>query len=79
MARRNSALGNVPNLWARKAEAGELAGIAFRHDLITRTPNTFDAHRLICLARKRGVQDLVIESLFRAYFVKGQDVGISKF
>jgi hypothetical protein len=40
-----------------------------------RTPNTFDAHRLIWLAEKLGVQDAVIEGLFASYFTNGRDVG----
>ena len=63
------------SLDAQVAEAGASAGIIFRHDLITRTPNTFNAHRLIWLAQEEGVQDAVVESLFRAYFTQGQDVG----
>lgn len=57
------------------AAAGELAGIAFRHDLMKRTPNTFNAHRLIWLAEEEGVQDALVEALFRAYFIEGRDVG----
>lgn len=53
--------------------AGE--GIAMRHDLMQRTPNTFDAHRLIWLAKQEGVQDRLVEALFRAYFVEGCDIG----
>jgi predicted DsbA family dithiol-disulfide isomerase len=60
---------------AQVAEAGASAGITFRHHLIARTPNTFNAHRLIWLAQEEGVQDAVVESLFRAYFTQGQDVG----
>jgi predicted DsbA family dithiol-disulfide isomerase len=63
------------SLDAQVAEAGASAGITFRHDLIARTPNTFNAHRLIWLGQKEGVQDAVVESLFRAYFTQGQDVG----
>jgi predicted DsbA family dithiol-disulfide isomerase len=63
------------SLDAQVAEAGASAGITFRHDLIAGTPNTFNAHRLIWLAQEEGVQDAVIESLFRAYFTEGQDVG----
>lgn len=62
------------SLDAQVAKAGELAGIIFRHDLIARTPNTINAHRLIWLAQMEGVQDAVVESLFRAYFAEGQDV-----
>ena len=57
------------------AQAGEHAGITFRHDLMKRTPNTLNAHRLIWFAKREGVQDVIVESLFRAYFTEGRDVG----
>ena len=63
------------SLDAQVAKAGESAGITFRHDLIARTPNTFNAHRLIWLAQRENVQGGVVESLFQAYFVLGRDVG----
>jgi predicted DsbA family dithiol-disulfide isomerase len=66
------------NLDAQVASAGKLAGITFHHDLIELTPNTFNAHRLIWLAGEEGVQDAVVEALFRAYFVEGRDVGDTK-
>src|SRR5581483_2858462 len=50
-------------------------GLAFRQDLMLRTPNTLDAHRLIWLAGKEGVQDAVVEALFAAYFTQGRDIG----
>jgi predicted DsbA family dithiol-disulfide isomerase len=60
---------------ARVAQAGAAAGLAFRHDLMQRTPNTIDAHRLIRMAGEAGCQDAVVERLFRAYFQEGRDVG----
>ena len=33
-----------------------------------------DAHRLIWLADKVGIQDAVMEALFRAYFTVGRDI-----
>jgi predicted DsbA family dithiol-disulfide isomerase len=45
-------------------------GLDFRFDL-ARPGNTFDAHRLLHLARKRGVQDAVKERLDRATFTEG--------
>lgn len=60
---------------AQLAAVGREVGLDFRFDLIARTPNTFDAHRLLRLARERDVQDRVAEGLFRAYFVEGRDVG----
>jgi predicted DsbA family dithiol-disulfide isomerase len=50
---------------------GKSVGIEFRYDLQTHTPNTFDSHRLVWLAKAAGVQDAVIEALFRGYFCEG--------
>lgn len=50
-------------------------GLAFRTDLMTRTPNTIPAHRLIWFAGQRGLQDSVVEALFKAYFIEGRDIG----
>lgn len=55
-----------------RAFAGE--GLAFNPDRMTRTPNTFDAHRVVWLAGERGAQDAVMEALFRAYFTDGRDL-----
>lgn len=60
---------------AQVAEAGKAAGLDFHHERMERTPNTFDAHRLIWLAGKQGVQDAVVEGLFAGYFTNGRDVG----
>jgi predicted DsbA family dithiol-disulfide isomerase len=62
-------------LEARVAEAGRPEGIDFAFDRIKRTPNTFDAHRVLRRAAREGLQDAVGESLFRAYFAEGRDLG----
>lgn len=59
----------------RITEAAAGVGLAFRTDLMTRTPNTIAAHRLIWLAGQRGVQDAAMEAVFQAYFVDGRDIG----
>lgn len=53
--------------------AGE--GIDFAFDKIVKSPNTLDSHRLIRWAGGAGVQDAVVEGLFRAYFEQGRDLG----
>ncbi len=53
---------------------GKDEGIDFRFDLIERTPNTVDAHRLIWLAGQQGCQNAVVEALFLAYFTNGKDL-----
>jgi predicted DsbA family dithiol-disulfide isomerase len=60
---------------ARLLAAGESAGIAFAFDKIGRTPNTFDAHRLMWLAGALGAQNELAEALFRAYFLEGRNIG----
>ena len=60
---------------ARVAQAAESVGLAFRQDLMLRTPNTIDAHRLIWFAGQAGVQDAAMEAVFRAYFIQGRDIG----
>ena len=54
---------------------GEREGIGFRFDLIGRTPNTLDSHRLISFAAGFGLAEAVVMRLFRAYFVDGLDIG----
>lgn len=49
-------------------------GLRYRLDR-TRPGNTFDAHRLIHLAGRHGVEDQVAERLFAAYFCEGQAIG----
>jgi predicted DsbA family dithiol-disulfide isomerase len=60
---------------ARLLAVGESVGIAFAFDKIRRTPNTFDAHRLLWLAGSLDRQDALAEAFFRAYFLEGQNVG----
>src|SRR3954452_12747741 len=59
---------------AQVAEAGRGEGILFDYARVMRTPNTLDAHRLIGLADTEGVQDAVVEVVFRAYFTEGRDI-----
>jgi predicted DsbA family dithiol-disulfide isomerase len=62
-------------LEAHVITAGAEEGIGFRFDRIERVPNTFDAHRLIWLGGREGIQDAIVENLFRAYFIDTEDVG----
>jgi len=55
--------------------AGAAEHIPFAFEKMTRTPNTFMAHRLIWYAEQQGRQDAAVESLFRGYFTEGVDIG----
>lgn len=56
-------------------EVGEEAGIPFAFEKITRAANTFEAHRLIWMAGEVGLQNEIVEAVFRAYFLEGKDIG----
>jgi predicted DsbA family dithiol-disulfide isomerase len=60
---------------ARVSEAARAVGLDFHLERIVRTPNTIDAHRLIWLAGREGVQDAAMEAVFRAYFIEARDIG----
>ncbi|MES9540755.1 DsbA family protein [Actinomadura sp. NPDC000600] len=49
------------------------AGLEYRLEG-RRAGNTLDAHRLVHLAGRRGVQGVVVEALFKAYFTDGRPV-----
>ena len=56
-------------------EAGKEIGVPYNFDLITRTPNSLDAHRLIRWAHTVERQTEMVERLFMAYWSEGKDVG----
>ena len=60
---------------AQVKAAGASDGLDFHHERMEKTPNTLASHVLIDLAGETGVQSAVVEALFRAYFVDGEDVG----
>ena len=62
---------------ARQRQLAEVAagdGLDIRADL-ARGGNTFDAHRLVQLAKANGVQDAMKERLMRAYHTEGETIG----
>lgn len=64
----------VAEMQARVTSLAAAEGLAFRLDS-ARPENTFDAHRLVALAKRHGKQLAVEEALFRAYFEEGRRVG----
>ena len=68
-------LARSQELDAYTVAAGKREGIAFDYDRMTRTPNTFAAHRLTWLAAREGRQRAVVEGILRSYFTEGRDIG----
>ena len=66
---------NARRLYENIEGVGQQAGIAFNFERIEVTPNTVNAHRLIRLAGQYGVQNDVVERLFAAYFIDGENIG----
>ena len=56
-------------------DTAERDGLDLRMWRIRRIPNTFDAHRLVRAAGRRGVAGPMADALFHAYFVEGLDIG----
>jgi predicted DsbA family dithiol-disulfide isomerase len=69
-----STLAQASSMIERMTSVAAGEGLTFRFDLV-RPGNTFDAHRLLHLARERGVQDAVKERLLRAYMTEGEAIG----
>ncbi len=55
------------------AEAGQMVGIEFQFDRITRIPSSIDSHRLVQVANRRGLGSEAAEALYQAHFLEGQD------
>lgn len=74
-------LGNAAALAERRGqikEAGRAAGVEFDFEGMAVMPNTGAAHRMISGAAGFGSQEQqseLVERVFRAYFIEGQDIG----
>ena len=65
-----------PQVIASQANLEQLAaveGLEY-HLAESHTGNTMDAHRLVHLGREQGIQDAVIERLFRAHFTENRSL-----
>jgi predicted DsbA family dithiol-disulfide isomerase len=67
VARAEAMLGHMTDVAAAE-------GLALEFERI-QSGNTFDAHRLLHLARERGKQDALKERLLCAYFTEGEPIG----
>ena len=64
-------------IYSNILDAGHNDNIAFNFNGIKFSPNTLDAHRVIRWAASEapGVQDRLVDLLFRAYFIDGKNIG----
>jgi predicted DsbA family dithiol-disulfide isomerase len=66
--------GRADEIYAHITAVGKTVGISFAFDKLVRQPNTLAAHSLIGHAAEAGLQDALVEALFRAYFIEGEDL-----
>jgi predicted DsbA family dithiol-disulfide isomerase len=66
-------VGQAHQLQDRVTAVAAAEGLEYRFDLAQPT-NSFDAHRLIHLARRYDQQDAMKEHLLRAYFTEGRNI-----
>ena len=59
---------------ARLFSLGADVGITYAFDLIEKSPNTLDAHRLVRWAAAEGLGDPMLERLFSLFFEEGADL-----
>ena len=59
-------------------EAARTAGVALNLPIITKVPNTLNAHRLLHWAGIEGMQTPVMTRLLSAYWQEGLDIGLSE-
>lgn len=64
----------IDTIHDRIEQIGSQEDIDFAFEKIEVCPNTLDAHRLILWAKADGLQDQMVERLFKAFFVNGEDL-----
>ncbi|MCP5074682.1 MAG: DsbA family oxidoreductase [Rhodobacteraceae bacterium] len=62
------------DVYMQVENAAKEVGLQLDFAGIKRTPNTLDAHRLIHWAAIEGLQNAVVDRLFKAYFKEGRDI-----
>lgn len=69
--------GKASDMYQKLIDTGKTSGIEFRFDLITKSPNTMNAHRLLKWAgdETTDLQNALVERLFELYFTEGKNIG----
>ncbi len=78
MRRKFGSDGSLDAAQDRLTAMGLAEGAPYRFDLIRRSPNTIDAHRVVRWATEAGREEEIVERLFTDYFAEGRDVGDHK-
>jgi predicted DsbA family dithiol-disulfide isomerase len=66
---------NAQPMYDHMTEQAALEGLDFKLDQIKITPSTIFSHILIELSKKIQKQNLIVESIFKSYFIHGNNIG----
>lgn len=72
-AKHEQPMEEIERMVSHIVEQGKISGIEFNMDKVI-PANTRDAHRLLKLSYEFGLEEGVLESLYRAYFTEGKNV-----
>lgn len=64
----------IKQMQAQITESAKAVGLTYDFDK-AQTFNTFDAHRVLQMAKEHGLGDQLEEVFFKAYFTDGKDLG----
>ena len=73
--RKFGSLDRANHIYENIASNARADGLPIALEKITVTPNTRQAHRLIWYAGERQIADKIVDKLFEAYFVSGENIG----
>jgi predicted DsbA family dithiol-disulfide isomerase len=65
----------IQRIHSAAVTAGKQEGIEFDFDGMTRMPSSIKSHRLIQWAGTSDRQEPLVEAIYQAFFLKGQDIG----
>ena len=69
---------NAQPMYDHMTEQAALEGLDFKLDQIKITPNTILSHILINLSDDSNTKRLIVENIFKNYFINGDDIGDSE-
>ena len=63
------------SIYEQIKQAGSSSNISFNFNEMSIMPNSFYSHMLIELSKEQNLQNIIAESLFDAFFIKGKNIG----
>ena len=65
----------IRRVYENISDVGLSVNIDFNFNIIRRTPNSIDPHRLVHFAGAGGKSEIALDVLFKNYFIEGKNIG----